>query len=54
VVLADPCLVVVQPVEVLDELEVALERQRRVLAGGVERGQEDAEPEPAHEPSCVD
>ena len=32
VVLADPRLVEAEPVEVLDQLEVALERQRRVLA----------------------
>jgi hypothetical protein len=43
VVLADPRLVEAEAVEVLDQLQVALERQRRVLADGVERGEEDAE-----------
>jgi hypothetical protein len=38
VVLADPRLVVAEAVEVLDELEVALEREGRVLARGMERG----------------
>ena len=40
--LADPGLVVVEPVEVLDELHVAVDRQQRVLVQGVEGGQEDA------------
>ena len=48
VVLADPRLVVAEAVEVLDQLEVALERQRRVLARRVERRHEDAEAQPAH------
>ena len=43
VVLADPRLVVAEPVEVHDQVEVALERQRRVLARRVERGHEDPE-----------
>ena len=43
VVLAEPGLVEAEVVEVLDQLEVALERQRRVLADRVERGQEDPE-----------
>ena len=43
VVLADPRLVVAQLVEPDDELEIALEGERRVLAGRVERGEEDAE-----------
>ena len=46
VVLADPGLVPAEGVEVLDQLQVALERQRRVLAGGVERRHEDPEAEP--------
>ena len=45
--LAEPGLVEAERVQVLDELQVALERQRRVLAHRVERGQEDAEPEAA-------
>jgi len=48
VVLADPGLVVAEPVEVLDELEVALQRQRRVLPGGVEGGQEGSEAQSVH------
>ena len=43
VVLADPGLVPAELVEVHDEVEVALDRQRRVLAGLVERRHEDAE-----------
>ena len=43
VVLAYPGLVVAQAIQVLDELEVSLERERRVLAGRMERRQEDAE-----------
>src|SRR5512145_2667676 len=42
-VLADPDLVVAQVVEPLDELHVARERQRRVLADPVKRCQEDSE-----------
>ena len=34
VVLADPGLVPAQPVEVVDQLQIALERQRRVLPAG--------------------
>ncbi len=45
VVLAEPGFVEAQAVEVLDQLQVALEGQRRVLPDRVERGQEDAEPE---------
>ena len=47
VVLAEPGLVEAELVEMLDELQVALERQGRVLADRVERGQEDAELESA-------
>ena len=43
VVLADPGLVEAEPVEEHDQLEVALERQRRVLPRLVVRGEEDAE-----------
>ena len=43
VVLAEPGLVEAQLVQVLDQLQVALEGQRRVLPDRVERGQEDAE-----------
>ena len=43
VVLADPGLVVAELVEVHDQVEVALQRQRRVLAGRVERRHEDSE-----------
>ena len=48
VVLPDPGLVVVQPVQVGDQLEVALDGRGGVLPRRVERCQEDAEPEPAH------
>ena len=47
VVLADPRLVEPEAVEVLDQLEVALERERRVLPDRVERGHEESE---AHRP----
>ena len=49
VVLADPGLVVAEAVEVLDERQVALEGQRRVLSRRVERRHEDAKPQPAHQ-----
>src|SRR5436190_20363386 len=42
-VLADPRLVVAEPVQSLDQFQVALEGERWVLVGLVERGQEDAE-----------
>ena len=41
VVLADPGLVEAEVVEVLDQLEVAVDREVRVLVDGVERGEED-------------
>src|SRR5438445_217727 len=44
VVLADPGFLEAELVEPLDQLEVALESERRVLAGRMERGHEDAEP----------
>ena len=47
VVLADPGFLEAELVEPLDQLEVALERERGVLAGRMERGHEDAE---AHRP----
>src|SRR5712691_3173006 len=40
--LADPRLVVIQPVEMLQEFEVALDRQGRVLVVIMKRRQEDA------------
>jgi hypothetical protein len=43
VVLADPGLVITQPVEVLDELEIALESQAGILVDRVKRRQEDSE-----------
>ena len=43
VVLADPRLVEAELVQTGDELEVALERQRRVLTRGVKGGQEHTE-----------
>ena len=43
VMLADPCLVVAELVEVHDQVEVALQRQRRVLARRVEWRHEDSE-----------
>ena len=47
VVLAAPELVVAEPVEVGGEVEVALEHQRRVLAGGMVRSEERAEAQPS-------
>ena len=41
--LADPRLVVTEPVEVHDQVEIALQCQRRVLSGWVERSHEDPE-----------
>ncbi len=41
--LADEGLVVAQPVEAFDQLQVALERKRRVFAEPVKRGHEDTE-----------
>ena len=46
VVLTDPELVEPELVETLGELEVALDRERRVLTGRVQRRVEHAEPEP--------
>ena len=43
VVLADPRLVVAQVIEMLDECQIALQGQRGVGAGGVERREENAE-----------
>src|SRR5260370_19153607 len=40
--LADPRLVIIQPVEMLQEFEVALDRQGRVLVVIMKRRQEDA------------
>src|SRR6266699_6823508 len=40
--LADPRLVIIEPVEMLQQLEVALDRQGRVLVVIMERRQEDA------------
>ena len=49
VVLADPRLVEAERVEVLEQVEVALEGEGRVLPDGVERGEEDAEAQgPVH------
>ena len=45
--LADPRLVVAPGIEFFDQLEVALERQRRVLADGVEGRHEYPELHPA-------
>ena len=42
VMLADPGLVIVQPVEMLDQLHVALDGERRVLAQRMERREEDS------------
>jgi hypothetical protein len=49
VVLADPCLVVAQAIEVLDEREVALKGQRGVLSRRVKRRHEDAKTQSAHQ-----
>ncbi len=43
VVLADPGLVIAQLVEVLDELEIALEGKGGILVDGMKRRQEDSE-----------
>ena len=48
VVLADPRLVEAEGVEVLDELEITLQRQRRVGTRAVERGDEISKPELRH------
>ena len=50
VVLADPDLVEAEAVEVLDQVEVALECERRVLPGRVERGHEESEAHAAIRP----
>ena len=47
-VLAAPELVVAEPVEVLDEVEIAAELQHRVLADRVVRGEEGAEAKTGH------
>ena len=41
--LADPGLVVAEPVQPLEQLDIAVDRQRRVFADAMERCQEDAE-----------
>ena len=46
-VLPDPGFVIVEPVEPLDELEIALDRENGVLVEGVKRCEEDAEPDVA-------
>ena len=51
VVLADPHLVEAEAVEVLDQVEVAFERERRVLPGRVERGHEESEAHAAIRPA---
>jgi hypothetical protein len=51
--LADPRLVMAQRVEVLDEPQVALHRRRRVLAGGVERGEEGTGAQSGHRVSMT-
>ena len=45
VVLADPRLVPAEAVEMLDQLEIPLERQRGVLARRMKRRHEDSEPQ---------
>ena len=42
VMLADPGLVIVEPVEMLQQLHVAVDRQQRVLMQGMEGSQKDA------------
>jgi hypothetical protein len=42
VMLADPRLVVVQPVEMDEQLQIALEGQRRIFTKCVERREKDA------------
>ena len=41
-VLADPGLVIVQPIEMDEQLHVALEAKQRVLGEGMEGGEENA------------
>ena len=48
VMLADPHFVEAEGVEVLDELEVALQGERRIGARPVERGDEISKPELGH------
>ena len=48
VVLTAPELVVAETVEVRDELEVALQLQRRIVPGRVVRGEERSELQPRH------
>ena len=43
-VLADPRFVIIEPVEPLDELEVALDREHRVLVEGVKGREKNAKP----------
>jgi hypothetical protein len=50
--LTDPHFVEPEGVEMLNELEVALQGQRRVGARGVERRNEVSEPELGHAASC--
>jgi hypothetical protein len=42
VMLADPRLVVTEPVEMSDELQVSMQGFRRVVVQGMKRGEEDA------------
>src|SRR5437763_4010921 len=42
VVLADPRLVIIQPIEMLEQFEIALDRERRVLVVVVERREKNA------------
>ncbi len=50
-VLTDPGFVVTEAVEVFDQLEVAVDRERRILMEGMERCQEDAEAHSGIRPS---
>ena len=48
-VLAAPEFVVAEPVEMLDEVEIAAELQHRVLADRMMRGEEGAEIQTRHD-----
>jgi hypothetical protein len=52
VVLADPRLVEAEPIEMLEQLEVALEREGRILPGWVKRCHEKAEAHDAISPNA--
>src|SRR5262245_62157349 len=52
-VLADPRFLVAQPVEMLDQLEVAVQAERRIFVDRVERRQKDAVAQSHRHWKCV-